>query len=450
MAKAVEEDLSVALQQTLAPVLRHGGELDILNALIAPEAVKGSFRLLGGWSGLFAVAPVLLRLATSLIQLHQQEVQSFNRQVAALRKSGIETSAVLHVSRSLSDLHVPGGRVRRVEFASGASLIYKPRPLHGELLWNELCQWLSIEGGHSDMELPRCWSYDSHGWMDEIKSTRRDRESTEYYEQLGAYLALGLALGTSDLHRENFRDRRGRPVLVDCETVLQPSLGPTEAQTVFSNVDWLSAQLQRMCILRSEMPLINGGVVRVGILDRATFTELNEKDQCELSPTISEASIAGLCDGYRESVSRISRRRDELVELLSASPNVKEFRVVLLSTQAYTAIQRRALEPAFLTDVSKWMEALEYGKSVHLPAFGARRGHLIARAEAGAASRGAIPRFKMRARELVLLDENDHAVCALEGLPALDTAIARIADLARNDPAQCSAALRHAISHLSR
>lgn len=123
----------------------------------------------------------------------------------------------------LSEPHRGGRTVTRVDFADGRPLVYKPRPLTGEVLLEEALRSLGESTG-IELRAMRVVARGDHGWTEYIDHEDCDgrRAVDRYYTRCGVLLALFVALGSEDMNRQNVIAAGEFPVIVDAETLTTP------------------------------------------------------------------------------------------------------------------------------------------------------------------------------------------------------------------------------------
>jgi type 2 lantibiotic biosynthesis protein LanM len=145
--------------------------------------------------------------------------------LAATFSSGASLGPVTALAAGLSDRHAGGRQVLALAFEAGPRVIYKPRAVDQEAALQELLQWASERGASVPSPLtvlPR----DGYGWVAWVEPATlpSPTEAEEYFRRAGGLLCLSWLLGASDLHAGNVIAGSGGPVLVDCETLMQPVL----------------------------------------------------------------------------------------------------------------------------------------------------------------------------------------------------------------------------------
>ena len=207
--------VAVTLQDGLSEFFAEYSALARQICLRAEQWVVNTARLLG-------------RLETD-----QEEIQT--------HFSGRPLGCIQSVRTNLSDRHHGGQRVTALTFQSGLKLIYKPKNLNQEAAFQNLLAWLADKVGPDRQRdevmlppairvLPRKGCY---GWVQYVETS--DCEDIEavrhYYRRAGGLLCLLHALGGNDCHRDNVFATREGPILVDVESLLQPTWDPTAAET---------------------------------------------------------------------------------------------------------------------------------------------------------------------------------------------------------------------------
>ncbi|HEX2206395.1 MAG TPA: type 2 lanthipeptide synthetase LanM, partial [Longimicrobium sp.] len=239
MERALLHRLFVVAAHTLQPefnVFRHG-RLSPLDRLF--QATTGDVRrdvydefvadlLAGGWRRMMLEYPVLGRLVATLwrqwVDGTIELVERLDADAPALAEAfGIE-GVVDQVRASLSDAHRGGRMVSVLTFANGARVVYKPRDVSGEAMWERIARRFEDVAPEGELRPARVIDRNGHGWVEFMMPspcTTAD-EARAYHERLGVILALTYALGTNDCHYENLVARGPFPVLVDLETLMHP------------------------------------------------------------------------------------------------------------------------------------------------------------------------------------------------------------------------------------
>jgi lantibiotic modifying enzyme len=133
---------------------------------------------------------------------------------------------ITQLTCGLSDPHDGGRTVIRARLHNCGTWYYKPRSGREEHAWNGLLQQLNHRGFESHFLVTEVVPRGNHCWMREIPhvlcSTRP--EMKRFYFRCGSLLYLAHVLRAVDLHADNLVAHREHPVLIDCETFLQPKV----------------------------------------------------------------------------------------------------------------------------------------------------------------------------------------------------------------------------------
>jgi hypothetical protein len=188
-----------------------------------------------GTSGLFGLwddYPVLARLVgVRLLDWIDRSAELLRRFVLdrpeLARTFGIAGEPQLEsVELAGSDPHNGHAEVA-VCTVSGQRLVYKPKDLSAEALWSDLIRWANRVG--LDLGEPgEVLLGDGYGWAGYVEQLPADAlGARRFYERCGRLAAMLFVLGGNDAHAENVIACGDTPVVIDAETLLQPTI-PTE------------------------------------------------------------------------------------------------------------------------------------------------------------------------------------------------------------------------------
>jgi type 2 lantibiotic biosynthesis protein LanM len=123
----------------------------------------------------------------------------------------------------LGDHHRGGRAVQRLSFASGAQLIYKPRPVAMEGGFHALVAWLNAAGLSPPLRAVEVIERGAYGWARwvEVGPCADAAGVGRFFQRQGGNLALAYLLGAVDLHFENVIAAGEHPVIVDLETLFE-------------------------------------------------------------------------------------------------------------------------------------------------------------------------------------------------------------------------------------
>lgn len=184
-----------------------------------------------GLRKLFLEYPVLARLITTVGDQWATTNAAFltrwdadYTQVGPRFFSDSVSPRLTQLSSSLSDSHRGGQMVIILTLENGHKLVYKPRSLACEAVWNDMLTWTNTQ---TDLSLKTLvvWDRMQYGWMEFItyQPGRQLADASRFYRRAGALLALGYILGSSDFHYENLIASGDQPVIIDLETITHHS-----------------------------------------------------------------------------------------------------------------------------------------------------------------------------------------------------------------------------------
>ena len=245
LAPGTQADLARSLLQTLVRAAKDAlylefvcyrtSDLAPLTPFICrePDALYGQFiahMQAGGLIAFYEKYPTLARLLAVLTDLGAETAIEFLRRLEAdlpriSRLWGIEQPGpVVRLRDKISDPHRGGRQTIEVTFACGLHLVYKPRDMGMEAAYNGLVTWLNDHGSPVTLRPLRVLNLGAHGWVEfATYDACADQAAVErYYRRAGALACLVYCLRGSDCHMENIVAAGEYPVLVDCETLVEP------------------------------------------------------------------------------------------------------------------------------------------------------------------------------------------------------------------------------------
>jgi type 2 lantibiotic biosynthesis protein LanM len=128
------------------------------------------------------------------------------------------------VQGGAGDTHRDGRSVMILSFATGARLVYKPRPLAVEEHFQQLLSWLNDHGAEPRFRTLKSLDRTDHGWSEFALAApcASAEEVDRFYQRQGSYLAVLHALEAADFHCENLIAAGEHPMLIDLEALFQP------------------------------------------------------------------------------------------------------------------------------------------------------------------------------------------------------------------------------------
>jgi type 2 lantibiotic biosynthesis protein LanM len=231
-----------------------------------------------GMASLFARRCVLARLVARLIEnwieslnelLHRLDTdwqllhERFPAHVGA--HGDARDDFVAQATAGLSDRHHGGRSVASFVFASGRSMIYKPRSVALESALQTFLQWCN-----DTQELPHAFKTltvvdrGAYGWMERIESAEFTAADGghNFYHRLGMLLCILRVLRATDCHRDNLFAAGEHPVLIDAEALMHPEV----------RADVLGRHVPAAVSIDSRF---RDSVLRTGMLPRWDFIDDN-------------------------------------------------------------------------------------------------------------------------------------------------------------------------------
>ena len=337
--------------------------------------------LRGGWARLFDDRPVLARLLCQSIAQWSfataRLCQRFRADFPRLRTTfegmpEAPAAAVAGVRCDLSDRHHGGQTVAELILAGGGRLVYKPRTLRPELVFNRFLELLGTPDECPALRTLAIVDRKDYGWSEAAAPTpcAAQEAVARFYVQSGMLLAVLHLLAAVDIHCENVIAAGEHPVVVDLETLLTPSpegddgaLGSVLAtgmlpRTAGSGSDY-----------HADMSALTAEATRHTGIERRAWVRLNT-DQMHLSeqPAVGapmthrpmlngetadvRRHLPALLAGFRRMYAHLLASRDRLLgqEAGLAMFDRLELRVLIRGTTTYTNLQLRLLHPEFMAD----------------------------------------------------------------------------------------------------
>jgi type 2 lantibiotic biosynthesis protein LanM len=325
----------------------------------------------GGLAALFDSHPVLARL---LAQSVDQWVESSATICARFSADWLELcdlfgwprrhsrAAICHVSSGLSDRHSEGQTVAEVVVRTGERLIYKPRSIRPDLLFQRVLEWVGAGATPERFKTFRGLDRAAYGWVEAVsyEPVDDDEAAVRFYRRAGKVLAALHALAVTDIHCENMIAAGEFPVVVDAETLMSET--PRHPRKSVLDTGFL-----RRLAADADVSALGAGEAPANPLRFPTWHRINTDQMTltESSPVephqhrlrvgdrlVNPADhIDVICDGFREAYMRIMNDHEELFrgEWVGCFKNLP-LRVLVRDTATYAQIQLHLLHPEYLGD----------------------------------------------------------------------------------------------------
>ncbi|WP_232246784.1 type 2 lanthipeptide synthetase LanM family protein [Kitasatospora mediocidica] len=301
----------------------------------------------------------------------------------ALLRGGLlpaDAGRLTGIDAGVGDSHQRGRAVAVLGFASGARLVYKPRPLgvHGH--FNDTVHWLNARLPGLGLRTLAVLERAAYGWA-EFVSARPCEEAAQvelFYHRLGVLLALLHTLGGTDIHHENLIACADQPVLVDLETLFHPVLALPDQLAADPARRALESSVYRIALLPHLLVGDHGGwdVSALGgdkgaplpvdavawsapatdemhlVRTPAVFAGAANRPRLDGRDADPAAHTESLLAGFRTGYDTITAHRSELTgpEGLLARFAADRTRVVARNTRLYAALLDESTHPDVLRD----------------------------------------------------------------------------------------------------
>lgn len=333
---------------------------------------------------------------------------------------------IIDVSCDGGDLH-EDGRCAVIVTTTRGKLLYKPHDCRTDVLYAQL-----VDRHFSDItRAPCCVAGDGYGFCEFIhaRSAKAEEEIRQYFRHFGSLCALFQALGSSDLHAENFLAIGDLPVLIDFETLLTPSPKVFGETLLPDQHGSFTDALNHSLYPSSLLPSLSGG--------RDLSPLMNKESAGRGLPVLSGAvqtvqdHMDDFLSGFEEGYRRCMALRSELESVLQAFSAIR-VRRLLRHTRYYAALQRRLLAPRALASSDAQRAVTEglrsYFEQAHAP-------HLfpIAAAEEAALLRGDIPYFYAMGDSCDLLSSGQVVVKGYFACSGVENARRRLARMSEGE-----------------
>lgn len=276
----------------------------------------------------------LARQLSTLLDLHatsdvlMRVIETFiasNSELFARVHSDFPNDSLTEVRDGLSDRHDLGRTVASITLASGRRFIYKPRDLAIDAWFSSLIRKLNLP--LRSLEVIERAHYGYVEYAAPHPATHLDT----YYRNAGSLICVLSLLQARDVHFQNLVCCGDQPVLVDCETLLQPSMRATA----------------EISALRTGMlPRFNPADEHAydvsalgGVIPQATHFQL-PTTSATLEPSINVPQMnarpapSEICEGFSATYELLSSKRDLLTRSIAEAANIP-IRLLLRDTMDY-------------------------------------------------------------------------------------------------------------------
>ncbi|GGG93230.1 type 2 lanthipeptide synthetase LanM [Silvibacterium dinghuense] len=262
------------------------------------------------------------------------------------RTFGRPARRLVGIHGELSHRHHGGRSVASLEFASGLRLIYKPRGMALEGWFSSLLDEFDEEQAPIRFRAARVLDRGHYGWAKRMahRACHGEEELRHFYRRSGGLLCLLHLLQATDVHYENLIACGPDPVLVDAETLLQPSLDAGPASVLRTGmipvprVD--GSDFSALGFVRERhLPFPVDSHCATPVLHLRPSCSVPVEDSAGIAP---ELFAQEQVDGFRLTWNWVSRHRSLLLDYLEQARDL-EIRYVVRDTQDYYLALAHAL-----------------------------------------------------------------------------------------------------------
>jgi lantibiotic modifying enzyme len=273
---------------------------------------------------------------------------------------GTDPGPAVAIEPGLGDRHREGRAVTAVWFADGRAVIYKPRDLVTHSVFGQVIDWLNERVPGAGLRTPAVLCRPGYGWVEFIASgpLPGSASAAEFFWREGVLLAALYATHTSDMHSENLIACGAVPVLVDVETLFQPSLPVLSMTSADPAAEALAFSVQRAALLPAVIVDEDGARdysgMSGGIPDRpaGNLPLLNGE---AFEPAGYEAA---LLQGFRLGYDAIAADREAFIKLIEQWADL-DVRTVIRPTDGYARLMSESTHPDLLRDARDRQDALD-------------------------------------------------------------------------------------------
>ncbi|AJH71606.1 type 2 lantibiotic biosynthesis LanM family protein [Bacillus cereus ATCC 4342] len=139
---------------------------------------------------------------------------------------GGDFNTLTSIDLGAGDTHQNGRTVAMLNFNNKRKLVYKPRSLKTDELFNELLIWINKKGFKKPLKNLTVLSRDEYGYQEFISGSEcnTQQEVENFYYRQGGYIALFYILNSTDFHHENIIADGEYPIFIDLETLFSNSI----------------------------------------------------------------------------------------------------------------------------------------------------------------------------------------------------------------------------------
>ncbi len=287
---------------------------------------------------------------------------------------------LVEIKAGLTAVHTDEGEVCALRFASGKTLIYKPRSAATDVALQHILKWCSKHEKLMPMQAVSVVDKQTYSWHAYIPgaSCSNEEEVGGYYQRIGQLAALLQILGSTDYHFDNIRADGQHPVLIDNETLFSPFVRVDEDFTITGDPhldEGVVHSLARSLFLIDSRQLLYPGTSSIaGVFndtDRhrvvrylhmntdAMFEKISYRSRTGMSiarlhhrKVNPHTYVSRILSGYQNFLRSTQHNMNGFTTVVStATDNFNlDVRLLIRPTASYEEIMGRSLRPQYLRD----------------------------------------------------------------------------------------------------
>ncbi|MDX3226545.1 type 2 lanthipeptide synthetase LanM family protein [Streptomyces sp. ME19-01-6] len=333
--------------------------------------------------------------------------------------------------------HRRGRGVAIVSF-TGATVVYKPRPLDADLAWGEVLGWFHRQAPPHDLIAQATLARDGYGWSGFVEALpcRTPEEVRHFSWRTGALLALHHVLCGVDVHHENLVAHGAYPVVIDMEALFHGALPAPATRLLTAPADGLMAEgVLSVGLLPSKLVVRDQGNAREDTAGRPRL---------DGEPADPREHAADLEAGFAWTYRAIGNDRAGWAALLDRFADV-ELRHVPRAIAYYSSLLEDSRHPDFLRDALDRDRLLA---RLALGADGGRPWERLVPSELRDLRRGDVPFFSSTPGSRDLVDGDGVRIPGFLEEAPIEVARRRLAEFGEEDLAVQTTLIRRAFEAL--
>lgn len=281
----------------------------------------------------------------------------------------------------MGDSHNKGETILKFTDEDGRSIIYKPRSLYIDLVFQEMLQFFNKNGILNKFKIMKILQKDNHGWQEyiEYKSCENIEEVNRFFQRQGQYLAIFHILNSKDFHYENIIASGENPFYIDLESLLNPAIDTKENFDNTFAVDKGENMLRNSLLKTMLLPVLykskiysydvsglgakeSNRVKNFQIVNKHSDDMKVEETYLDLKtdkhiPSIgdikyyAEDNIDELLKGFESCYFVILKNKDRIRENFIHKFSKATVRVILRATAVYSKFLVASVHPKYLIDL---------------------------------------------------------------------------------------------------